>query len=169
MNDQLAELQARRIVKKLNQLREEVRSFGANARLLNLLSPNIDSRDLMHEADSLLEKLLEAQKQFQHTNSGVTSLNRKLSSNVPQFGGPSPAAKWGSEFRAGSKRFAQVASSTELDLKRLYGTAFDGMNNPTRTSTGDPSDIFDVLMTLIDALNRWIEHRNRLRAKSAAT
>jgi hypothetical protein len=133
-------------------------SFSEHAKLLNRTAQNIDSRVLMQEADNLLKKLMAMRLDFQEADAKVNSIKRSLSSTVPQSGGIPPAALWGNELRAASKQFIDAVHSAENSLQHLYRTSEAGMNSPTRTSTGDPSGAFDIVMTFIEMLSRIVEH-----------
>jgi hypothetical protein len=158
VSDALAELRARQIVQKMRSLKNDVLGFSEHAKFLNRASQNIDSRVLMEEADNLLKKLMAARVDFQEADANVNSVRRSLSSTIPRGGGIAPAALWGNELRAASKQFVEAVHTAENKLRELYQTSEAGMNSPTRTSTGDPSGAFDVLMTFVEMLTRIIEH-----------
>jgi hypothetical protein len=154
----LAEVQARQIVRRMRQLRNDVDIFARHASTLRQSSNSIDGRVLLQEADSLLRGLQACRVDFQYATANVGSLSRKLSSRPPTTGGPPPAAQWGSEFRAGSKQFVAAVANAEKQLSQLYGSANAQMSSPTRTATS-PDNLIEVLMTFIDGLTRWIEYR----------
>ena len=111
---------------------------------------------MMEEADKLLRSLQKSQLEFQKTRGLTVSLSRALSSRPPATGGPPPAAKWGNEFRAGSKQFVEGVGKAEGAIQKLYKVAFIKINLPTRTSTS-PDNWFEAFMTLIDVLNQIVE------------
>jgi hypothetical protein len=154
----LAELQARQIVRRMRQLRNDVDIFARHAKTLSQSAGSIDGRALLQEADNLLRGLQGAREDFQYASANVGSVSRSLSSRPPVTGGPPPAAQWGAEFRAGSKQFVAAVLNAEKALGELYGKANAQMNSPTRVSTS-PDNLIEVLMTFIDALSRWIEYR----------
>jgi hypothetical protein len=146
----------------MHQLRDQVSMFAVHARMLRQSSASFDALVLLQEADALLRGLTASRLDFQNIEARVPSLSRTLSSRPPATGGMPPAAQWGNEFRAGSKQFIAALRDAEAELGKLYGVANDGMNSPTRVATG-PENLFDVLLTFMDALSRWIEYRRRLR------
>lgn len=154
----LVELQARQIVRRMRQLRNEVDIFARHARTLSQSASSIDGRALLQEADTLLRGLKGSQTDFEQATASVGSVSRSLSSRPPATGGPPPAAQWGSEFRAGSKQFVAAVQNAEKELSQLYGAANAQLNSPTRTATS-PDNLIDVLMAFIDGLSRWIEYR----------
>lgn len=159
----LAEFQARQIVQRMHRLRNEVDLFATHARTLRLSSSSIDGRVLLQEGDNLLRGLKASQIDFENASAHVGSLSRTLSPFPPAAGGPPPAAQWGSEFRTGSKQFIAAVHNAEEELSQLYGAANAQLNSPTRTATA-PDNLIDVLMTFIDGLARWIEHRRRQKS-----
>ena len=66
----------------------------------------------------------------------------------------SPAAQWVPELRAASKQFGVAVRMAEVEIQKLQGTALEGLNSPTRTSTGAPTDLFEILLTFGDAACR---------------
>ena len=64
------------------------------------------------------------------------------------------------ERRFQPKRFEQATRTAESSLNQMYGTAYAGMNNPTRTAT-PAGNLFEAFMTFVDLLTRWIEHKKR--------
>jgi len=152
----LAELQARQAVKRLHQLRAEIDGFTAHATLL-ANSKTFDARVVMAEADKLLKSLIRSRSDFQTIKALTVSLSRSLSKIPPASGGPPAAAKWGSEFRAGSKQFMEGVEKAEKAILKLYAQAHAKMNLPTRTATS-PDGWFDAFLVLIDVLNQVIEY-----------
>jgi hypothetical protein len=165
MNSSLAALQARQAVSKMNQLTASVRIFASHAHFLNKSSGNFDSLPLLQGADRLLKQLGAARLQFLDSSSKIDSLARSLPSRPPQGGGMSPAAQWVPELRAASKQFGVAVRMAEVEIQKLQGTALTGLNSPTRTSTGAPTDLFDILLTFSDLLAKWIEHVRGTRKK----
>jgi hypothetical protein len=159
MSNQLAEVRARQIVQRMRSLKSDVVSFGEHAKLLT--SGNVDARLVMQEADNLVKKLMAARIDFQEADANINSVKRSLSSTVPKRGGIAPAALWGNEMRAASRQFIEAIHSTERSLGQLYDGSNAAMNLPTRTSTGDPSNAFDVLMNFVEMLSRVLEHHRR--------
>lgn len=157
---ELPEFQARQIVKRMGWARNEVENFAAHARMLTESSSSIDGLVLLQQADELLKNLKASRVEFENANAQVQSLSRTLSSRPPNTGGLAPAAKWGSEFRAGSRQFTLSVQNAERQLRRLYGAANAQLNSPTRVST-PPDNLLDVLLTFTDALSRWIEYKRR--------
>ncbi len=160
---ELAEFQARQIVQRMHRLRDAVDLFATHARTLRLSSASLDGLVLLQEADHLLHSLMAVRVDFENANANVASLSRTLSSRPPRAGGPPPAAQWGSEFRAGSKQFIAAVQNAEKELGQLYGAANAQLNSPTRTATA-PDNLVEVLVTFIDALSRWIDHRRRQKS-----
>jgi hypothetical protein len=155
----LAEVQARRIVKNMQRLRHEVEVFATHAKTLREASHSIDGRPLLQEADNLLRGLTASRLDFLDATAHVGSLSRSLSSRPPATGGPPPAARWGSEFRAGTKQFIAAVQKAEKELNLLYGVANSQLNSPIRTATGTPENLTDIVMAFIDLLSRWIDYR----------
>jgi hypothetical protein len=164
MNDTLNELRARQIVQTMQRARNEVDLFATHARTLRLASNSIDALLLFQEADRLVRSLMSSRAVFEEAASHTTSLSRSLSSRPNGTGGPPPAAKWGNEFRAGSKQFIEAVRRAEKELSELYAEANEKMSSVTRTSTGDPKDALDILMTFVEALARWVERRRVQKA-----
>ena len=158
MSNGLAEVQARQTVQKMRLLKNDVVRFSEQAKLLSRTSQHIDSLFLMQEANILLNKLMAARLDFQQANARVNSLKHSLPSAMPRGGGMSPAALWGNEMRAASKQFTEAVGHAENSLRQLYKISETGLNSPTRTSTGDPSGAFDILMAFIELMGRIIEH-----------
>lgn len=156
----LAELQARQVVQRLHRLRNEVELFARHARTLRFSSSSIDARLLLREADRLLRSLKASRTEFAYADAQVPSLSRRLSPFPPAAGGPPPAAKWGNEFRAGSKQLIAAIRNAEKEIGQLYGVATAQINSPTRTATA-PDNLVDVMMVFVDALSRWIDSRRR--------
>jgi len=154
----LVEIQARQIVRRMRQLRNDVDIFARHARTLSQSANSIDGRALLQEADNLLRGLKGCRVDFEQATASVGSVSRSLSSRPPATGGPPPAAKWGNEFRAGSKQFVASVQNAEKELSQLYGKANAQLNSPTRTATS-PDNLIEVLMAFVDALSRWIEYR----------
>lgn len=159
MNSTLAQLQARSTLAKMNQLRAQIENFAAHAKTLNASSRSFDSRTLLDEANRLLQGLTNARADFLSANSQIETLARSLPSRSIGAG-ISPAAQWVPELRAASKRFEQAARAAESSLSQMYGTANAGMNSPTRTAT-PAGNLFEVFLTFVDLLTRWIEYKKR--------
>src|SRR6516162_8963355 len=102
---ELNEYRARQIVRTMQRLRSDVASFASHAKTLRLSSGSFDGLPLLQESDRLLRALKNSRAAFEEAASQIKSLSRSLSSRPPASGGMSPAAKWGPEFRAGSKQF----------------------------------------------------------------
>jgi hypothetical protein len=158
MSAGFTEFQAMQIVRRMHRLRGQVELFTAHARMLRQSSASFDALVLLQEADNLLRGLTASRVDFLDIEARVPSLSRSLSSRPPATGGMAPAAQWGGEFRAGSKQFIAAVHNAEKELGRLYGIANAGLNSPTRVATG-PENLFDVLLTFMDALSKWIEYR----------
>jgi hypothetical protein len=165
MNSSLAALQARQAVSKMNQLTSSVRLFATHASVLRRSSGNFDSLPLLQEADRLLQQLGAVRLQFLDSSSKIDTQARSLPSRPPRGGGMSPAAQWVPELRAAAKQFAVAVGLAEVEIQKLQGTALTGLNSPTRTSTGAPTDLFDILLTFSDLLAKWIEHVRGTRKK----
>jgi hypothetical protein len=149
----------------MNQLTASVRIFATHANFLNKSSGNFDSLPLLQEADRLLKTLGEVRLQFLDSSSKIDTLARSLPSRPPRGGGMSPAAQWVPELRAASKQFGVAVRLAEVELQKLQNTALTGLNSPTRTSTGAPTDLFDILLNFSDLLAKWIEHVRGNRPK----
>jgi len=156
----MADFQARQIIQRMHRVRNEVELFATHARTLRLSSSSIDGLVLLQDADNLLRALKASRDEYANADAQVASVSRKLSPFPPRAGGPSPAAQWGSEFRAASKQFIAAVNSAEKELGQLHGAANAQLNSPTRTAT-TPDNLVDVLMTFIGALSRWMEYRRR--------
>src|SRR5260370_16555084 len=102
---ELAEVQARQIVRRMRQLRNDVDIFARHARTLSHSSGSIDGRALLQEADALLRGLKGCRVDFEEATAGVGSISRSLSSRPPTTGGPPPAAKAANKFRPAAKQF----------------------------------------------------------------
>ena len=162
MNSTLAELEAKQAVEKMRSLRNDVVIFTSHARLMNASSGNIDSLPLLEEATRLLKSLGSARLEFLGPNGKIDTLARSLPSRPPGGVGMSPAAKWMPELRAASKQFAEAVRSAEAAIFQLRDTALEGLNSPTRVST-EPDGLLDIILNFTDLLNRWIEHRRKMR------
>jgi hypothetical protein len=160
MGSELADFQARQVVQGMNNLRQQVDLFTIHARTLRT-SPSLDGLALLQEADRLLQKLRASRGNFITVQAQTGSLSRALSSQPPASGGMPPAAKWGNEFRAGAKQFKESVLKAETEIRQLYNAANLQLNSPTRTPTGAPDNILDILLNFADALARWIEYRRR--------
>ena len=159
MSDELKDYQARRIVQTLHRLEHNVTAFAIHANTLKSASGSFDGLALLHSADQLLRALQSNRDVFEQASSQMQSLSRSLSSRPAKDGGMPPAAKWGNEFRAGSKQFIRAVHTAERALSSLYAAANEKMNSPTRTSTGAPENLFDIFVNFVDALSKWIESR----------
>lgn len=71
-----------------------------------------------------------------------------------------PAAKWGNEFRAGTKQFLEGMGRAEAAIQKLYKAAFIRINLPTRTATS-PDNWFEAFLALVDVLNQIVEYCKR--------
>jgi hypothetical protein len=162
MNSSLAELQARQALEKMRSLRNDVVLFATHAKLLNSSAGNIDSLPLLEEATRLLKNLGASRLEFLGPDGKIDTLARSLPSRPPGGVGMSPAAKWMPELRAASKQFAEAVRSAEAAVFQLRDTALEGLNSPTRMST-EPDNLLDLILNFTDLLNRWIEHRRKLR------
>jgi|SRR5581483_10048876 len=160
MSAELNEYRARQIVRTMHRLRGDVNLFAIHARTLRMSSRSLDGLPLLQEADRLLKALMASQSEFSEGASQTKSLSRSLSSLPPATGGMPPAAKWGNEFRAGAKQFIDAVRKAERELDALYAAANEKMNSPTRTWTGDPSNLLDIVMNFIEGLSRWMESRH---------
>jgi hypothetical protein len=159
MSGELKEYQARRIVQTLHRLRHNVTTFAIHANTLKMASASFDGLALLDSADQLLRALQSNRDVFEEASSQMNSLSRSLSSRPTKDGGMPPAAKWGNEFRAGSKQFIQAVNTAERALASLYAAANEKMSSPTRTPTGAPENLFDIFINFVDALSKWIESR----------
>jgi hypothetical protein len=157
MNSSLDVLQARQTLQKMNRLRNEIQIFATHARMLNASSKNFDSADLLNIATQLLQQLGFARMEFQGAKNRIDTLARSLPSRSPKGVGLSPAAQWVPELRAASKQFSAAVRDAERAIGQLRGTAFEGLNSPTRTST-EPDGLLDIILNFADLLTRWIEH-----------
>lgn len=155
----LVELQARQAVKRLQQLRAEIDNFTSHATLL-ASSKSFDPRLVMAEADKLLRSMMRSQGEFLKIKGLTVTLYRSLPSRPPATGGMAPAAKWGNEFRAGSKQFLEAVARAEKAVLKLYAVAQARINLPTRTATS-PDGWFDAFLVLVDVLTQIIEYCKR--------
>jgi hypothetical protein len=145
----------------MHRIRNEVEVFATHANTLTRSSRSFDGLPLLEEADRLLRALKASRGEFEEVAAQTGSLSRALSSRPPVSGGMPPAAKWGNEFRAGSKQCIESVRRAESELAALYGTANEKLNSPGRTSTGAPENLLDIILTFTEALSRWIEYRRR--------
>jgi hypothetical protein len=158
MNSSLAVLEARLTLQKMNQLRDEITVFAKHARMLNASSNNFDSANLLDIATQLLGSLGEARLEFAGASNKIETLARALPSRSRNGVGMSPAAQWVPELRAASKRFTAAVRDAEQAIGQLRGTAFDGLNSPTRTATPDlPTSLFDIVLNFSDLIKALIE------------
>jgi hypothetical protein len=165
MDSTLAALQAKQALAKMNRLKGDVQLFAAHAKTLKSMAGNLDSRPLLDEAVGLLQKLGAARLEFLGPQGSIDSLARAFPSRPPSGGGMSPAAQWIPELRAASKQFAEAVHSAETAVLQLRDTAVQGLNSPTRTSTGAPESLLDIVVNFIDILNRWVDHYNKAHHK----
>ena len=147
----------------MKRLRGQVELFTAHARTLRLAARNFDAAALLQEANNLLQALMDARGDFQNLDALVGSLSRRLPSRPPAGGGMTPAAKWGPELRAGAKQFAIAAHNAESEIRQLYAAAENEINSPTRTATGAPDNLVEVIATLADVITRLIDYFRRSR------
>ena len=77
----------------------------------------------------------------------------------------SPAAQWGPELRAASRQLTEAIRNAETAVFQLHNTAMEGMQSPTRTQTGDPADLYEIVMVFIDVLGHLIEAMKRTPQK----
>ena len=103
MANELNEHRARQIVQTMNRLRSDVNVFATHAKTLRLSAGSLDGLPLLEEAGRLLQALIANRSAFDEAGAQIKSLSRSLSSRPPASGGMPPAAKWGSEFRAGAQ------------------------------------------------------------------
>jgi hypothetical protein len=164
MSSSLAVLEARQTVQKMNRLRDEIKAFAAHARMLNSSSKSFDSESLLKVATELLGKLGTDRLEFLGLSNKIETLARTLPSRSRNGVGLSPAAQWVPELRAASKQFAAAVHEAESAIGQLRGTAFEGLNSPTRTATA-PDGLLDILLNFTDLLTRWIEYRRRDKKK----
>jgi hypothetical protein len=158
MNSSVAVLEARQTLQKMNRLRDEITTFAKHARMLNASSNNFDSANLLDVATQLLGSLGAARLEFVGAANKIETLARALPSRSRNGVGLSPAAQWVPELRAASKRFAAAVREAEQAIGQLRGTAFDGLNSPTRTATPDlPNNLFDIIMNFSDLIKALIE------------
>ena len=160
MPSNLDEVRAREIVRTMQALRRNVDAFATHAKLLSASSASFDGLPLLGEADQLLRVLKANRSAFEEASANIKSLKRSLSAYAPVGGGMPPAAKWGNEFRAGSKQFIEAVARAEREIGRLYAAANQKMNSPTRMSTA-PENLLDIALNFADALARWVEYRRR--------
>ncbi len=159
MNRSLAELEARQTVVRIQRITNDVRIFGAHAKMLSG-TKNIDSAVLVEEANGLLQKLGFARITFMDAESRIETLARSLPSRPLHGGGMSPAAQWVPELRGAAKQFERAVKDAEGSLKKLYSEAFAGLNSPTRIST--PADgVLDNILLFTDLLMKIIEWYKR--------
>jgi hypothetical protein len=161
MSGALTEFRARAIVQTMHRIKNDVDVFSTHAHTLKVSSKSFDGLPLLEEADRLLRALKASRSDFEEVAAQTASLSRSLPSRPLVTGGLPPAAKWGSEFRAGSKQFVEAVRRAEKAIAELYGAANEKLNSPTRTPTGAPENILDVLINFIDGLSRWIEYRRK--------
>ncbi len=165
MDSTLAAFQAKQALAKMNRLKGDVQQFATDAKMLKSMADNLDSRPLLDEAMRLLQKLGAARLEFLGPQGNIETMARAFPSRPPSGGGMSPAAQWIPELRAASKQFAEAVHSAETAVRQLGDTAVQGLNSPTRTSTGAPENLLDIVMNFIDMLNRWVEHYNKTHHK----
>jgi len=170
MNSPVAVLQARQTLMKMNALRSDIQAFTQHANVLAASSKNFDSRNLVEEANRLLQKLGTARLEFKGLEGSVDSLSRTLPSRPGPGSVMSPAAQWVPELRAASRQFAETVRDAEMALKKLYSKGFEGLNDPLRTPNPlgpamptKVDSILDLVLTLSDLLTKCIELWKRKR------
>jgi len=161
MSSNLAALEARHTLQTMNRLRGQIQAFAAHAKVLNSSAGNFDSAALLNSATELLEQLGKARLEFIGAENKIDTLARTLPSRPPKgVVAMSPRQQWVPELRAAKKQFADTVHEAEQAIGRLRGTAFEGLNSPTRTATA-PDGLLDILLNFTDLLTRWIEYRRR--------
>ena len=158
MNSNLAALEARMTLRKMNALRDEIKIFASHARMLNASSKNFDPANLLEVATDLLGKLGNARLEFVGVSGKIETLARTLPSRNRNGAGMSPAQQWVPELRAAVRQFTAAVREAEDAIGKLRGTAFEGLNSPTRTATPDaPSSLLDILLNFSDLITALIE------------
>jgi hypothetical protein len=157
--------QAKQTLQKMRGLEMQVRSFAQHAKTLRLVRTQaVDPRELLAQANSLLQSLMDAYIEFQNLEAESTRIRRRLSNRPPrsprpfqyEYHGPPPASQWGGEFKSASKSFVRALLSAESEVRQLMGAALDDLNSPTRTGT-EPSGLFDAMMTFVEFLTAWVK------------
>jgi hypothetical protein len=149
----------------MRMLEHQVLGLAHHAKTLRQM-PNFDGRLLLEEANSLLRNLMASRLDFEQLEGRARSLKRQLPNRPPrsprpfqyEFHGPPPAAQWGSEFQAASRRFIQAIVKAENQIRQLMDVAFQDLHKPTRTST-EASSLVDVVMNFIEFLNVLLAHQ----------
>jgi len=155
-----SEFQAMQIVQRMQALRGQVDRFATHATMLANASSSLDALALLEEANNLAKNLIASRKDFETAEAYTGTLSRALPSRPPASGGMAPAAKWGNEFRAGSKQFAVAVQNAEKAMQKLFDAADLKINSPSRTAT--PADNgFEMALGFADLLMKWVEARKR--------
>jgi|GEM_PF-6452810 len=159
MNHDMAELEARGIIRNMQGLKMKLNVFAAHAKTLRSMpSGSIDDRMLLEEASHLLRELMTTFKQYEKTNARVGSVSRSLPSRPGSAG-----IAWKHELRAASTQFLTALQAAEHEVKLLQQQSMDGLNSPLRTPSlpGDPGidNIVDIVLGFADVLTKWIERR----------
>lgn len=161
----MSEHAARATLMRIKHLDMRVRSFARQARMLaNLPGGFVDSRDLLQQANSLLNELMRDMQTFDGARLQGRSQSRALRSRPPkssgvgqfEFQGPAPASKWGGELRAAEKSFWQAVHLAKSEIDKLTKEALTGMMSPTRTAT-EVGSAFDAAMAMVEFLKVLIE------------
>lgn len=157
--------QAKQTLRKMHQLEVRLASFAQHARTLRLVrTAAVDARDLLSEATSLIQGLMDARFELQKLEGESTTITRRLPNQPPksprpfhyEYQGPPPRSQYGSEFRGASKRLVQAFTAAENEVGQLMGAATDDLNSPTRIGT-EPSGVFDALMVFVEFLTAVVK------------
>ena len=153
-----SEFQAMQIVQRMHTLREQVDRFATHAAMLSNTSSSLDGLTVLEEANNLARNLIASRKDFETAQAYTGTLSRTLPSRPPASGGMPPAAKWGNEFRAGSKQFGASVQNAEKAMQKIFDAADLKINSPSRTAT--PADnAFEMALGFADLLMKWVEAR----------
>jgi hypothetical protein len=161
----MSEHAARATLMRIKHLEMRVRSFARQARMLaSMPGGTFDSRDLLREANMLLNELMRDMQTFDQARLLGRSQTRALPSRPPrssgvgqfEYWGPAPASKWGGELRAAEKSFWQAVQAAKAEIDKLTKDALTGMMSPTRTAT-EVSSAFDAAMAMVEFLKVLVE------------
>ena len=165
LSTDLAELQARNVVRQMQMLKLRLDNFSKHAQMLRAQSQSrigFDNRMLLGEASQLRQDLITTFKQFQTSHSQTASIGRSL----PKLASP-PVNPWRFEIRAASEQFLQSLRNADAEVAALQGQTLSGMNDPLRTP-GMPGNsrfekIVDLVLGFADMLTKLIERRRAAR------
>ncbi len=165
MSSDLAELQARQTVKRLQLLKLKLNTFAMHAKTLRGFSGGkngVDERHLLEEANQLLRELGDTVNQYKVANAKSASISRSLPGQPGAVGGA-----WKFELRTASEQFVNALRAAESEIKLLQQTSMSAMNQPLRTPTmpGDPGleNVIDLILGFSDAIAKWLESRQRAK------